>query len=106
MASHSSQQPGKTKQMTAPTPTTPTITRKPTIKRGSKSYTYHVESKTRPGIFHVVDAHRLTCTCDAGRARRGCWHLRLSLAYHDSRKRQQAQTTAPTGMAALPEVAA
>jgi hypothetical protein len=94
--------------MTAQTPTS--ATRKPTIKRGSKSYTYHVESKTRPGIFHVVDAHRLTCRCEAGRARRGCWHLRLALAWHDWRKRQQATAaeiaTHPTGMAALQEAAA
>jgi hypothetical protein len=92
----------------AQTPTT--LTRKPTIKRGSKSYTYHVESKTRPGTFHVVDAHRLTCTCPAGRARRGCWHLRLALAWNDWRKRQQTMavdaSTGPTGMAALQEAAA
>ena len=85
------------------------ITRKPTLKRGSKPYTYHVESKTRPGIFHVVDAHRLTCTCEAGRARRGCWHLRLVLAYHDWRLRQMCASGAPAqpfGMAALQEAAA
>ena len=82
---------------------TPQTTTKPRVKRGNKPYTYHVESKTRPGIFHVADAHRLTCTCEAGRARRGCWHLRLALAYHDWRKRQQAATppTRPAGMAAL-----
>jgi hypothetical protein len=94
--------------MTPQTPTT--ATRKPTIKRGSKPYTYHVESKTRPGTFHVVDAHRLTCTCEAGRARRGCWHLRLALAYHDWRKRQQAAAAEmlarPAGMAALQEAVA
>src|SRR5438132_143688 len=91
------------------TSTTSTVsaisTRKPTVKRGSKPYVYHVESKTRPGIFHIGDAHRLTCTCEAGRARRGCWHLRLALAWHDWRTRQQATaveiSTRPTGMAAL-----
>jgi hypothetical protein len=93
------------------TPQTSTpSTRKPTMKRGSKPYTYHVESKTRPGTFHVVDAHRLTCTCEAGRARRGCWHLRLALAWHDWRKRQQAAhadiAARPTGMAALQEAVA
>ena len=83
---------------------------KPTIKRGSKSYTYHVESKTRPGLFHVVDVHRLTCNCEAGRYKRGCWHLRISLAYHDWRKRQQAAaaegSACAAGMAALQEAAA
>jgi hypothetical protein len=86
------------------TPTVPT--RKPTIKRGSKPYTYHVESKTRPDLFHVADAHRLSCTCEAGRARRSCWHLRLALAYHDWRTRQQARPAAPAGMAALQEAVA
>jgi hypothetical protein len=95
--------------MQAQTPTTP-ITHKPTIKRGSKSYTYHVESKTRPGTYYVADAHHLSCTCPAGRARRGCWHLRLALAWHDWRKRQQAAASEiyerPTGMAAQQEAAA
>jgi hypothetical protein len=81
----------------------PSITTcKPRIRLGSRPYTYHVESKTRPSTFHVADAHRLTCTCEAGRARRGCWHPRLALAWHAWRKRQQAQHTAPpAGMAAL-----
>jgi hypothetical protein len=84
-----------------------TPTRKPTLKRGSKTYTYHVESKTRPGTFHVVDAHRRTCTCEASRARRGCWHLRLALAWHDWRNRQMAErSAAPAGMAALQEAVA
>ena len=91
--------------MTPQTSTTPT--RKPTIRRGSKSYTYHVESKSKPGTFHVVDVHHLSCTCPAGRARRGCWHLRLALAWHDWRKRQQAQhAAASSGMAALQEAVA
>jgi hypothetical protein len=92
--------------MKAQTPTT-TTTRKPTIKRGSKPYLYHVESQARPGIFHVVDVHRLTCTCEAGRYQRGCWHLRISLAYHDWRKRQHTQHgAASSGMAALQEAVA
>ena len=89
--------------------TTPT-TRMPTIKRGSKPYLYHVESKTRAGLFHVVDVHRLSCQCEAGRYQRGCWHLRVALAYHDWRTRQQARagdvSTRPTGMAALQEAVA
>ena len=97
------QQPGKTTTTMAHPPSTPT--RKPTIKRGSKSYTYHVESKTRPGLFHVVDVHRLTCNCEAGRYQRGCWHLRLALAWHDWRKRQQA-AAASSGIAALQEAVA
>jgi hypothetical protein len=63
---------------------------KPRAKRGSKPYLYHIESKTRPGLFHVVDVHRLSCNCEAGRYERGCWHLRLALVWHDWRARQQA----------------
>jgi hypothetical protein len=103
------QQPGKTMTMKAQTPTTST-TPKPTIKRGSKPYLYHVESKTRAGLFHVVDVHRLTCNCEAGRYQRGCWHMRISLAYHDWRKRQQARaggmSPRVSGMAALQEAVA
>jgi hypothetical protein len=87
-----------------------TTARKPTIKRGSKPSLYHVESKTRPGIFHVVDVHRLSCTCEAGRYQRGCWHLRIALAYHDWRTRQQARAVDGSprqgGMAALQEAVA
>lgn len=86
--------------------TSTTTSSKPRIRLGSKPYIYHVESKTRPGIFHVADAHRLTCSCEAGRARRGCWHLRLALAWHDWRKRQMARANAPSGMAALQEAVA
>jgi hypothetical protein len=99
-------QPGKTTTMKAQTPTTQT-TRKPSIKRGSKPYLYHVESKTRAGLFHVVDVHRLSCNCEAGRYQRGCWHLRILLAYHDWRKRQEARHSAPpAGVAALQEAVA
>jgi hypothetical protein len=95
---------------TTTTSSSTTTTLKPRIRLGSRSYTYHVESKTRPGAFYVVDAHHLTCTCPAGRARRGCWHLRLGLAWHDWRKRQQATaadySARPTGMAALQEAVA
>jgi hypothetical protein len=69
---------------------TPKSTSKPTVKRGLKPYVYHIESKTRPGTFHVVDVHRLSCNCEAGTYQRGCWHLRLGLAYHDWRTRQMA----------------
>jgi hypothetical protein len=90
---------------------TTTSSSKPRIRLGSKPCTYHVESKTRPGIFHVADAYRLTCTCEAGRVRRGCWHLRLALAYHDWRTRQVARPSAPTstrstGIAALQDAVA
>ena len=81
--------------------TTPTTTSKPTIKRGSKPYTHHVESATRPGIFHVVDAHRLTCTCEAGRHARGCSHLKLCLIYDGWRKAQYAKAAAAAQPAAL-----
>jgi hypothetical protein len=80
--------------------TTATSTHKPRVKRGGKPYTYHIESKTRPGIFHVVDCYRLTCSCEAGRHQWGCWHLRLGLAWHEWRTRQQARAAASTAPAA------
>jgi hypothetical protein len=85
---------------------TTTPAHKPTVRRGHKSYTYHVESRTRRGVFYVADVYHLTCTCPAGRARRGCWHLRLALAWHDWRKRQLAQAAAPTVLVGLQEAAA
>ena len=97
--------------MATPTTSSQTTTIKPRVKRGSEPYTYHIESKTRPGTFHVADTHRLTCSCEAGRNRRGCWHLRLALAWHDWRVRQHAQhslaaAARPTGMAALQDAVA
>jgi hypothetical protein len=111
---------------------TTATTIKPRVRLGSKPYTYHIESRTRAGVFYVLSAHHVTCTCPAGRARRGCWHLRLGLAWHDWRKRQQgealgeqaqrqrseamprpagparagAASPRPTGMAALQEAVA
>ena len=74
---------------------------------------YQVESERDSLVEYEVRALRikgeyhLTCTCPAGRARRGCWHLRLALAWHDWRKRQQTQHAAPPArMAALQEAAA
>jgi hypothetical protein len=77
------------------TPTVPaTTTAKPCIKRGSKPFIYHVESKSKPGRFHVTDVHRLTCTCPAGRHQRGCWHLKVCLAYDGWRRAQYASAAA------------
>jgi hypothetical protein len=84
---------------------TTTITRKPRLKRGSRPHIYHAESTSRPGVYHVVDVHRLSCSCPAGRFKRACHHIKLCLAWHDWRLRQQvvASSTAPAGMAALQE---
>src|SRR3954471_486768 len=71
-------------------------TRKPTLKKGSKPYLFHVESQSRPGLFHVTDAYRMTCTCEAGRARRLCWHVRLAVRCYDWWK-----STQPTAQASI-----
>jgi hypothetical protein len=76
---------------------TPTTTSKPTVKRGSKPYIFHISSATRPGLFHVADAYRLTCSCEAGRAGRGCWHLRLALSAYEWQKKQQSSTPMKAG---------
>lgn len=43
--------------------------------------TFLVESRSRPGEHHIVDAQERTCSCEHAFFRRGlCWHLRAVLA--------------------------
>lgn len=69
-------------------PATPR-THKPAIRRGQRDYVYNVESSTRPGLFHTVDAYHLTCSCEAGRHGRRCHHLADAIQYDAWRKRQR-----------------
>src|SRR5689334_7254484 len=54
---------------------------KPTIKLGSRPYTYSIESDDKPGVFYTTDAYHMTCTCLAGRHHRRCWHLATAIQY-------------------------
>src|SRR5690242_20302066 len=79
---------------------------KPAIRRGQRDYVYNVESSTRPGTFHTVDAYHMTCSCEAGRRGRRCHHLADAIVYDQWRKVQRAKAVVetparPSGMAAL-----
>jgi len=83
-----------------------TITRKPAIRLGMRPHIYNIESATRPGVFHTTDAYKMTCTCEAGRNGRRCWHVATAVLYDQWRKEQRAKNARPaairpTGMAAL-----
>ncbi len=42
-------------------------------------YTFEIDSRTRPGHTHKIDALRLTCSCEAGKEGMRCWALVLAL---------------------------
>ncbi len=82
-----------------------------TIRRTSK-YTFEVDSRTRPGHTHTIDALRLTCSCEAGKEGMRCWALVLALMVEQgyraiTPKRARATTppapARPAGAAALLE---
>jgi len=49
-----------------------------TIRR-TGPYTFEIDSRTRPGHTHTIDALRLTCSCEAGQQGMRCWALALAL---------------------------
>ncbi len=49
-----------------------------TIRR-TGTYTFEIDSRTRPGHTHTIDALRLTCSCEAGQKGMRCWALALAL---------------------------
>jgi len=49
-----------------------------TIRR-TGTYTFEIDSRTRPGHTHKIDALRLTCSCEAGKEGMRCWALVLAL---------------------------
>jgi len=42
-------------------------------------YTFEIDSRTRPGHTHQIDALRLQCSCEAGQKGMRCWALALAL---------------------------
>lgn len=53
---------------------------------------FHVESRTRPGLEHTVNVPEETCTCEAGQHGVACWHLDFCRAvYYWHRYDQRAQ---------------
>ncbi len=85
-----------------------------TIHRTGK-YTFEVNSRTRPGHTHKIDALRLECSCEAGQKGMRCWALALALmveqGYHAITPKRARTTpmphapalTRPAGAAALLE---
>ncbi len=49
-----------------------------TIRR-TGPYTFEIDSRTRPGHTHKIDALRLHCSCEAGQEGMRCWALALAL---------------------------
>ncbi len=49
-----------------------------TIRR-TGPYTFEIDSRTRPGHTHTIDALRLECSCEAGKEGMRCWALVLAL---------------------------
>ncbi len=49
------------------------------IIRRTGTYTFEIDSRTRPGHTHKIDALRLTCSCEAGQQGMRCWALTLAL---------------------------
>ncbi len=49
-----------------------------TIRR-TGTYTFEIDSRTRPGHTHTIDALRLQCSCEAGQQGMRCWALALAL---------------------------
>ena len=68
-----------------------------TIRR-TGTYTFEVDSRTRPGHTHKIDALRLTCSCEAGKEGMRCWALVLALMVEQGYRAitpKRARATAP-----------
>jgi len=87
-----------------------TSARAATIRR-TGTYTFEIDSRTRPGHTHTIDALRLKCSCEAGQKGMRCWALALALMVEQgyraiTPKRARATATPhtrPAGAAALLE---
>ena len=82
-----------------------------TIRR-TGPYTFEIDSRTRPGRTHKIDALRLTCSCEAGQQGMRCWALVLALMTEQgyraitpkhARSAPPPALTRPAGSAALRE---
>ncbi len=80
-----------------------------TIRR-TGTYTFEIDSRTRPGHTHKIDVLRLECSCEAGQKGMRCWALALALMTEQGYRAitpKRARTTPrpaparPAGAAAL-----
>jgi len=73
-----------------------------TIRR-TGAYTFEIDSRTRPGHTHQIDALHLTCSCEAGKEGMRCWALALALmieqGYRAITPKHARPTPAPTRLA-------
>ena len=72
-----------------------------TIRRTGK-YTFEVDSRTRPGHTHKIDALRLTCSCEAGKEGMRCWALVLTLMVEQGYRAVTPNACAPRRRRPLP----
>jgi len=78
-----------------------------TIRR-TGTYTFEIESRTRSGHTHMIDALCLTCSCEAGQKGMRCWALALALMTEQGYRAitPKRARTAPSPAAAQPAGAA
>jgi len=78
-----------------------------TIRR-TGPYTFEIDSRTRPGHTHKIDALRLECSCEAGQKGMRCWALALALMTEQGYRAitpKRARLAPPPAPAALPPAA-
>ncbi len=66
-----------------------------TIRR-TGTYTFEIDSRTRPGHTHKIDALHLTCSCEAGKEGMRCWALVLALMVEQGYRAIIPKRTRPT----------
>ena len=72
------------------------------IIRRTGSYTFEIDSRTRPGHTHMIDALRLQCSCEAGQKGMRCWALALALMTEQGYRAitpKRARTAPPPALA-------
>ena len=75
-----------------------------TIRR-TGTYTFEIDSRTRPGHTHKIDALRLTCSCEAGKEGMRCWALVLALMVEQGYRAITPKRTRPTPTPHAPALA-
>ena len=61
----------------------------------------YVESKSTGGVFYQVDAEAGSCSCEAGKHGRACWHLRSILDADARRSREDTLGEAHAELSAI-----
>ncbi len=72
-----------------------------TIRR-TGAYTFEIDSRTRPGHIHTINALRLECSCEAGQKGMRCWALALALMVEQGYRAVTPNACAPRRRRPLP----